>query len=927
MGLPEEERDRRLRLFEAIATTTPDFIYAFDLQGRFIYANRRLLEVWGTPFDKAIGKNLYELGYPQWHADMHMREIQQVIQTRQAIKGEVAFTGGSGISGIYEYIFSPVVGADGRVEIISGTTRDVTDRQRGDSDRNRLAAQLHLALDAAQMGWWRYDPATRTISYDFRFAEIFGITGEQKDQSEILTLVHQDDVASEHLKFEAAMSATDSKPFSVEYRVVRADGSVRWVESHGMAIFEGDGAQRRRTSFVGTVIDVTQRKRVESALRESEARLRSVVDATPECVKIVSPEGTLTYLNPAGAAMIAGDSGASLQGTCVYDLIAPEYREEWIQNHARVCAGEKLNWEYEIISLDGTRRFMETHAVPLLLTDGRTGQLAVTRDITRRKDDERAQAHLAAIVESSDDAIVGKTLDGIIRSWNTGARRIFGYTAEETIGRSVLMLLPLDRHDEETAILARLRAGERVDHYETVRRRKDGSLIDISLTVSPVRDRRGRIIGASKIARDITRQKHAERELQEAKNRADAINREKDELLESERSARSESERASRMKDEFLANLSHELRTPLNAILGWAQILRGSRNMDDIGEGVDIIERNARVQTQIIEDLLDMSRIISGKLRLDVQRVDLANIVQAAVETVRPAADARGIRLQIVLDPLAGPVSGDPGRLQQAFWNLLTNAVKFTPRGGRVQVFLERINSHLEVSVIDTGEGIDPAFLPHVFDRFRQADGGTTRRHGGLGLGLAIVKQLIELHGGTVRAKSSGKGCGSTFSISLPLTVIHPEPVIEPERRHPTSGAAPDMADLCVEIEGVRVLVVDDESDARTLIKRLLEDCKAVVTTAESADEAVKLLSQNPYDVLISDIGMPGEDGYSLIRRIRSLTPEQGRNVPALALTAYARAEDRMKAMLAGFEQHVVKPVEPVELITLVAILAGRSRR
>ena len=397
-------------------------------------------------------------------------------------------------------------------------------------------------------------------------------------------------------------------------------------------------------------------------------------------------------------------------------------------------------------------------------------------------------------------------------------------------------------------------------------------------------------------------------------------------LFEAERRARAEAERASQMKDEFLATLSHELRTPLNAILGWSQILSGgARNEEDLAEGIQTIERNARAQTTIIEDLLDMSRIISGKVRLDVQRVDLATVVQAAADTVRPAADAKGIRLQLVLDPTAGPVSGDPNRLQQVFWNLMTNAVKFTSRGGRVQVLLERVNSHLEVGVIDTGDGIAAEFLPHVFERFRQADGSTTRRHGGLGLGLAIVKQLVELHGGSIRAKSPGVGRGATFTVSLPLTAIHEDPQPSPQRRHPSARDGPLEQDTRARIEGVKVLVVDDEADARALVKRLLEDCKAVVTVAASVAEALERIVAERPDVLVSDIGMPGEDGYTLIQRVRALGPERGGAVPAVALTAYARAEDRMKAIMAGFQHHVSKPVEPAELITMVASLATRT--
>ena len=393
--------------------------------------------------------------------------------------------------------------------------------------------------------------------------------------------------------------------------------------------------------------------------------------------------------------------------------------------------------------------------------------------------------------------------------------------------------------------------------------------------------------------------------------------------------AKNEAERSSQMKDEFLATLSHELRTPLNAILGWAQVLRDGHQdqQDDLAQGLATIERNARAQTQIIEDLLDMSRIISGKVRLDVQRMDLAPALEAAIDTMRPAADAKGIRLQAVLDPVARPVSGDPNRLQQVFWNLLSNAIKFTPKGGRVQVVLERVNSHLEVSVIDSGEGIEANFLPHVFDRFRQADASTTRRHGGLGLGLAIVKQLVELHGGSVRVKSGGPGAGATFVVSLPLTVLHPEAgPVAGERRHPQANSSRvALPSGGLDLGGVKVLVLDDEPDARALVKRLLEDRGALVRVAGTVEDTLRLIGEEKPDVLVSDIGMPGEDGYSLIRQVRALGAARGGDVPAVALTAYARAEDRMKAILAGFQMHVSKPVEPAELLTMVASLAGRT--
>ena len=320
-----------------------------------------------------------------------------------------------------------------------------------------------------------------------------------------------------------------------------------------------------------------------------------------------------------------------------------------------------------------------------------------------------------------------------------------------------------------------------------------------------------------------------------------------------------------------------------------------------------------------------MSRIISGKVRLDVQRIDLASIVQSAIDTARPTAESKGVRLKSVIDPLHKvAVSGDADRLQQVLWNLISNAIKFTPRGGQVQVLLERINSHIEISVIDNGEGIPPDFLPFVFDRFRQQDASTTRRHGGLGLGLSIVKQLVELHGGSVSVKSKGEGQGSTFSVNLPLTILHSETQEDVARRHPASGTGLSTDTRGVgNITGIRVLVVDDEVDAREMVRRLLEGSHAVVTAVSNVTDAVSQVRTGKFDVLVSDIGMPGEDGYSLIKKVRALGKENGGDIPGIALTAYARAEDRVKAIASGFLMHVAKPVEPVELLTMVAAAAN----
>ncbi|HEV2854668.1 MAG TPA: ATP-binding protein [Thermoanaerobaculia bacterium] len=397
------------------------------------------------------------------------------------------------------------------------------------------------------------------------------------------------------------------------------------------------------------------------------------------------------------------------------------------------------------------------------------------------------------------------------------------------------------------------------------------------------------------------------------------------------REAREEAEAANRTKDEFLATVSHELRTPLNAILGWAQLLVDDEvDPDRRRRGLATIVRNAKLQAQLIDDLLDVSRIISGQMRLDVRPTELVSVIDAAVEAVGPAAEAKQIQVRRVLDPLAGPVAGDPARLQQVVWNLLSNAVKFTPKGGKVEVRLERVSSHVEIIVADTGMGISPDLLPHVFERFRQRDASTTRRHGGLGLGLAIVRHLVELHGGTVRVQSPGEGLGSTFIVLLPVSVAHLAAGDGP-RIHPTAepadGAAACQEDPALNLRSIRVLVVDDDPDARETLQQILEHCDAEVLTVGSAAEALAAVQSWGPHVLLSDIGMPGEDGYSLIRRLRELPPERGGRTPAAALTAFARSEDRRRALVAGFQMHVAKPVEIRELAAVVASLARGEGR
>lgn len=385
-----------------------------------------------------------------------------------------------------------------------------------------------------------------------------------------------------------------------------------------------------------------------------------------------------------------------------------------------------------------------------------------------------------------------------------------------------------------------------------------------------------------------------------------------------------EAQEANRIKDEFLSICSHELRTPLNSVLGWARLLR-SRQFDEMttAKALETIERNAETQAQLIEDLLDISRIMTGKLQLNLRPLDLSSVILAAIDTIYLAAEAKAIKIRTDLDSTIGSMLGDPDRLQQIIWNLLTNALKFTPRGGRITIQLRRRNAHVEIVVQDTGQGIPADFLPYIFDRFRQADSTTTRHHGGLGLGLAIVQHLVELHGGSIAADSPGLGQGATFTVNLPLVGIRLEPPSQPAMPSSFSRPSPPPFACNLQLNGVRVLVVDDEEDARQLLVAVLEQCGAEPISAASAQEAFQSIEQSRPDVLISDIAMPHEDGYALIRRIRTLEGQNGTRIPAAALTAYARSEDRAAALLAGFQTHLSKPVEPTELIAVVASLAG----
>jgi PAS domain S-box-containing protein len=685
----------------------------------------------------------------------------------------------------------------------------------------------------------------------------------------------------------------------------------------------------------------------------------------------------------------------------------------------------------------------------------------VSTPIERLADD--AQARLAAIVDSSDDAIVSKTLEGVITSWNAAAERMFGYSSAEAVGRNITLIIPTDRLDEEREVLARVRRGERLHHFETLRRAKDGRILEISLTVSPVKDATGRIIGASKIARDITGRREAERFLATTIERleilyrlTDAVGRAKsleevceaaveaimatgaarasvltfddagvmrfcawrnlsdayraavdghspwdrdtlfprpilvedvatdpslaalrdvvlgegigalafipltsqgrllgkfmiyydaphafsstevqlaegiaqhvafgvtrvisdaafEDLLAREQAARREADAANRSKDEFLAVLSHELRTPLNAIIGWARMLRGGvLGESERSRAIEVIERNASLQGQLIGDLLDVSRIAAHKMEIAREPVDLGLVARQAVESITADVEAKSLHLHVELAEAAGEVLGDARRLQQIFTNLLLNAIKFTPEKGRIELRLVRHEASARVIVADTGEGIEPALLARIFSPFEQGDASTTRKHGGLGLGLAIVRQLVELHGGTIRAESEGVGKGATFTVDLPVLAVRVGV------RTSGAGATPPSSDAHRPLRGRRLLIVDDQRDARDLLALVLTRFGAEVDVAESGADALELLMAQEFDVLLSDIAMPELDGYALIRQVRAAGARTDRPLRAVAVTAHTGAEVWRQSLAAGFDACATKPVDADELLELL---------
>ena len=816
---------------------------------------------------------------------------------------------------------SPVRDASGVIIGASKIARNISEQKRAAAAQTYLAAIVESSDDAIISkdldGTIRSSNAAAERMFGHSRAELIGQSvrilippERQKEEDEILERLSRGERVDH---FETVRVAKDGRRLDVSLTVspVRdASGAIVGVSK--------------------TARDITEQKRVAAELAAQQEWFRVTLASIGDAVIASDAAGRVTYINGTAAALTGwmADVAMGQPLADVFHIINEKTRQP-VENPAglvmRLGQIVGLANHTVLISRDGTERPIADSAAPIRDGEGRIlGVVLVFRDVTdeRRAEDAIAEQRewLETTLESIGDAVIATDVRGRIVFMNPVAEHLTGWQTDAARGRvcgDVFNIInEKSRRPVENPVTRVFAEGVIVGlANHTVLIAADGTERPIDDSGAPIRNRDGRIVGVVLVFRDVTERRRSEDERQ-------AAAAERLRLLEAERVARTEAERASRVKDDFVAMVSHELRTPLNAILGWTQLMmKGRDDASVIDRGLDVVARNTRVQAQLISDLLDISRITAGKLRLEIQSVDLVSVITDAIETVQQEADSKGIEVRRELDVKVGPIAGDPARLQQVTWNLLSNAIKFTPRGGHVVVTLRQVDSDAELAVSDSGSGIRPEFLPHVFDRFQQADLSITRRFGGLGLGLSIVKHLVELHGGAVQAASGGEGEGATFTITLPSSDVTAIPW-----RPPSADAALNHSSSTVSLDAITVLVVEDEPDTREFLKRLLETHGAKVVVAGSAAEALSVFPSTRPDILVSDIGLPVVDGYDLMQQIREKNVSDGGRIPAIALTAYVRSEDRTRALTVGYQAHVAKPVEPSELVATIASLVGLSR-
>ncbi len=883
-SLALRQNEARLRTVAANLPNGAVFVVDHDL--RYLLAEGNALQAAGMTSEDLVGKTLWEALDP----DLATRYEPYY---RQALGGEPFNLEHCSHDRDYVSHGTPLRNDQGEVDTVLVMSYDITDRVRGEDDLKQSEAALRESEELKQSILESSQDCIKVLTLDGRVSYISpgGLCLlEIDDPASILNTVWADRwQGDDHKKANAAIAAaTRGNIGKFQGYLPTAKGTPKWWDNMITPVRDADG---QVVQLVAISRDTTTARHAEVALRESEEQSRNILESITDAFFAVDQSWQFTYVNRSAEVLL--DRLPS-------DLIGKNFWEAY--------PGVTGN-EFETVY----RKAMDD-LVPGTLTafypdhdrwyDIRTypaanGIAVYFNDVTDRKQAEAAlrqsESRFRLVVESAKDyAIISLDLNGVVTSWNSGAERLLGYSEAEIIGRDGrIIFTPEDLEQGKADREMHLALTQGQAENERWHLRKDGSRFWGSGLMMPLQDEAVTTQGFVKIMQDKTAQRQSEAE--------------REQLLQQEQSAREAAERANRIKDEFLAVLSHELRSPLNPILGWTRLLQnGKLDATRQAEALKTIERNAKLQSQLIEDLLDISRIMQGKLSLTAAPVSLTFVIFAALETVRLAAEAKTIQITLDLDSTIAPIMGDAARLQQVVWNLLTNAVKFTPNGGQVTVELRQLNHLAQIRVIDSGKGINAQFLPHVFEYFRQEDGSTTRRFGGLGLGLAIVRQIVEMHGGTVEAKSAGENQGAAFIVELPMiqqtAPIVPEPICP-------------QTDLEMPLDNLQILLVDDDTDTREFQAFLLEQNGAKVTAVISGLEALQALDRFIPDLIVSDVGMAEMDGYMLMQQIRSQPHRQGRTIPAIALTAYAAELDQQKALQAGFQKHLTKPVEPETLV------------
>jgi len=791
-----------------------------------------------------------------------------------------------------------------QAELYQQAQDELAERKRTEEVLRGSEERLRLGLQAARMGTWDWNIPENRIIWSANMEALFGLAPGEFDGSyeQFVARLHPDDRDRVLKAINAAM--TPGANYDIEFRVLYPDGTIRWALSQGKVFYDAIGQPIRMS---GVDLDITSRKLIEESLRQSEEFRKRVLESSSDCIKVLDLDTRLLYINAGGLCLLEIDDLTPYLNTKWVNFWQDESRQEVEAAIAVAKSNEVSRFQGLCPTVKGTKKWWDVIVTPMLDEEGQVSQLlATSRDITDRKQTEIAFQESEERLRLATDAARLGTFDWDIPTqqvtWNRFHRTLLGYAPE--LSSSFAAWERRVHPDDLAGVTAALQLAQDSNTNYSCEYRviwEDDSLHWLAALGRFYYDSDNRPLRMTGIIQDITDRVQIERD--------------RERILQQKQAALAESERVNRIKDEFLAILSHELRSPLNPILGWTKLLQ-TRKLDEAKTiaALATIERNAKAQCQLIDDLLDMARVLRGKLSLNMAPVDLLLVIESAIDTVQTAAIVKSIQIHAVLSDIR-QVSGDAVRLQQIIWNLLTNAVKFTPSGGRIDIRLEQIDNQAQITITDTGKGISPDFLPHIFESFRQEDASVTRNHGGLGLGMAIVYQLVEAHGGTVTADSPGEGKGATFTVRLPLLNVN-------SKKNQSSPSREQNLDLT----SIRVLVIDDEPDSRELLAVMLTQAGAEVMSVASAAEFLAALESFQPDVAVSDIGMPEVDGYTLLRQVRSLSLEQGGQVPAIALTAYAGEIDRQHAIAAGFQKHIAKPIEPDQLVVaIVSLLSGRS--